>query len=60
MEFVTESSTLNPNSEVEEPVSMSADILELYRDYAVSEIHSGNEDFLPFTEWKNENKEVLS
>lgn len=40
-------------------VSLSADYLELYRDYAKSEIKEGKEDFLVFSDWKEENKEVL-
>ena len=40
-------------------VSMSADILEMYREYAVDEMNKGKEDFLSYSELKEENKEVL-
>ena len=40
-------------------ISMSADILQLYREWAVSEVKNGKEDFQSYSEWKEENKEVL-
>lgn len=41
-------------------ISMSAEILELYREYASAELKDGKEDFMTYSEWKEENKEVLS
>lgn len=40
-------------------ISQSADILELYREYAVNEINAGKEDFLGYSDWKELNKEAL-